>query len=60
VEGLLLPLLKIDVIIFSLIPIFETGTYNQTSLCLIPPWAMPGTPSPQWKNSSIFGGGSID
>jgi hypothetical protein len=41
-EGLMLSLLKIDVVIFSLIPLFETGIYNKVSLCFILPWEVPG------------------
>ena len=56
----MLLILEIDVVIFSLVPLFETGTYNQAALCFIPPWDVSGAPSPPWKNPAIFRGGSVD
>jgi hypothetical protein len=52
------PLLKINVVIFSLIPLFETGAYNQASLSLMSSGDVPSTPSPPWMNPVIFRGGS--
>ena len=59
VEGFLPPLLKIDVVISSLMPLFETGTYNLGSLCFIPPWDVSGALNLPWKNPGIFKGGSV-
>jgi hypothetical protein len=52
------PISKIDVVFFSLIPFLETGTYEQASFCFIARWDVPGAPSSPWKNHMIFRGGS--
>jgi hypothetical protein len=59
-EGFLLPLSKIHVVIFSLPSLFETDTYNQASLCFIPPWDVSDPPGPPWKHPAIFRGVSVD
>ena len=44
----------------SLIPLFETDTYDQLSLWLMPLWSVSSDPTLSWKNPAIFRCGSVD